>query len=88
MASPARFGGPPYLYPANIAEGYGRDHLGDYLRHLSIANGSLKELETHIVVVEQLHLISRGETATVWRLATDTGRVLSGLVKKLKALQP
>jgi four helix bundle protein len=33
--------------PANIAEGQRRDQLVGYPRHLSDANGSLKELETH-----------------------------------------
>jgi four helix bundle protein len=73
--------------PANIAEGHGRNHLGDYVRHLSIANGSLKELETHIVIIEQLGLLRPEATENARRLASETGRMLSGLVKKLKALR-
>ena len=47
--------------PANIAEGYGRTHRGDYLRHLSFAKGSLYELETHLVLAVRLNYIDREE---------------------------
>jgi four helix bundle protein len=40
--------------PANIAEGYGRDSRGAYVQHLRVAQGSLKELETHLLLSERI----------------------------------
>jgi len=69
--------------PANIAEGYGRTHRGDYLRHLSFAKGSLYELETHLVIAVRLNYIDREEIKIIWDLAQDIGKMLNKLIKSL-----
>ena len=70
--------------PANIAEGHGREHLGDYLHHLSIANGSLMELQTHLLICTRLSFLGEGELKPVMNLTDELSRMLAGLTKKLK----
>jgi four helix bundle protein len=44
--------------PSNIAEGHAREHIKEYLHHLSMAQGSLAELETQLEIAARLNYIS------------------------------
>lgn len=69
--------------PANIAEGFGRENRGSYQQFLRIAQGSLKELETHLLISERVGIAS---TATVAPLLADSesvGKLLRLLIRKL-----
>ena len=70
--------------PANIAEGAGRRSRADYLRHLSIANGSLLELETHLLLAERLELVAPERVASILTLSAEVGRMLAGLARSLR----
>lgn len=70
--------------PANIAEGYGRIHRGDYLHHLSISRCSLAELETHIALAARLGFVDREKAASVWNMTQEVGKMLSSMIRSLK----
>ncbi|WP_330205452.1 four helix bundle protein [Cyanobacterium sp. Dongsha4] len=69
--------------PANIAEAKGRNHLGNYIRHLSIANGSLKELKTHLMIVGRLGYLKEQELKVNLNKCEEIGRMLHSLIEKL-----
>ena len=69
---------------ANIAEGYGRSHRGDYLHHLSISRGSLMEVETHLALAVRLKLASRAAVLPAWKLSQKTGQMLTKLIASLQ----
>ena len=69
---------------ANIAEGYGRLHCGDYVHHLSIARGSLAELETPITIAVRPDFIQSDDAMLLWNIGEDVGQLLIKRIQSLK----
>lgn len=80
----AQLKGASVSVPANIAEGYSRIHRGDYLHHLSIARGSLAEVETHLILCVRLKLLSREQAQKAWKLSQKAGRMLTNQIRTLR----
>jgi four helix bundle protein len=74
--------------PSNIAEGHGRSATKAYLNHLSIACGSLKELETQLLIAHRLNYVAGDDIAPAVSLATEVGRMLAGLRRSLDDNHP
>jgi four helix bundle protein len=70
--------------PANIAEGNGKQRTGDYLRYLSIANGSLMELQTHVELAARVGLADAATMDRIKALSEEVSRMLRGLVRSLE----
>lgn len=69
--------------PSNIAEGHGRKATGAYINHLSIAYGSLMELETQIQIALRLNFIASLETSHLLEQTNEIGKMLNGLKNSL-----
>ena len=69
--------------PSNIAEGAGRNGEKEFLNFIGISRGSLAELETQMQLAVMLSFAQANHPA--FDLANNTGKLLTGLHKKLKA---
>lgn len=70
--------------PANIAEGWARDSTREYLRHLSIARGSLAELETFFVLCVELGYVSEPKITALQEDTAILGRKINVLQSYLR----
>lgn len=66
--------------PSNIAEGHTRAHRKEFLNHLSIAQGSLAELQTQLEIAGRLNYVSRESVP-------EFDEITSSLAKQLNALR-
>jgi len=70
--------------PANIAEGHGRESTGSFIQFLRISQGSLKELETHLLLTERLGLAANEQLQPLLAECDEIGRMLRALIRSLQ----
>ena len=71
--------------PANVAEGVGRENTGSFVQHLRISQGSLKELETHLILGQRVGLLEAASLQTLLGDCESLGKMLRALIRSLQA---
>ena len=70
--------------PSNIAEGHTREHIKEYLHHLSIAQASLAEVETQLEIATRLGYVQRSELPKFLAEIRSVGKQLYALRNALQ----
>jgi four helix bundle protein len=70
--------------PANIAEGHGRENTGSFVQFLRISQGSVKELETHLLLAVRVGLTQEEKVAPLLIRCESIGKRLRSLIRKLQ----
>jgi len=70
--------------PSNIVEGCARDSQADYLRFLTVAFGSLRELHYQVGLSKRLGILRSQDSAIIEPKIVETEKVLNGLIQALR----
>jgi four helix bundle protein len=70
--------------PSNIAEGQGRQHVKEFLHFLSVAKGSLAELDTQRIIAESLGLVTPESSVRLEGGIVEVQKMLRALMDRLK----
>ncbi|HBC21535.1 MAG TPA: four helix bundle protein [Porphyromonadaceae bacterium] len=75
--------------PSNIAEGHGRGTDKEFIKFLTIARGSLLEVETQLLICNRLNLISSSDSRLAQSLIIEIGKMLNALISyRCNSLRP
>lgn len=69
---------------ANIAEGHGRESTGSFVQFLRVAQGSIKELETHLLLAEKVGLAPSDVVRSPLAECEEIGKMLRALIRTLQ----
>ena len=71
--------------PSNIAEGESRNSAKEFIQFLSIARGSLAELETQLLICIKVNMLSEDNITEAQNITTEVGKMIKGLMNKLNS---
>jgi four helix bundle protein len=72
---------------ANVAEGHGRENSGSFVQFLRMSQGSLKELETHLLLALRVDLVLAKEAEPLLEQCDELGRMLRSLIRSIQRRQ-
>ena len=70
--------------PANIAEGHGRESTGSFVQSLRVSQGSLKELETHLLLAGRVGFLASTDLEITLGRCESLGKMVRALIRSLQ----
>lgn len=74
--------------PANIAESRGREGTREFIQFLRVAQGSLKELETHLILSQRVGMLAPDHRDPLLSRCTEVGKMIRSLIGSLQRRLP